>query len=71
MKQAQSKIMPELGRLAATMSSEEPLTFEEKLIVTDDLYTQCIRDFEVIYRPGEEPVNGRCPASACDEIIEK
>ena len=70
-KQAQSKIMPELGRLAATMSSEEPLTFEEKLIVTDDLYTQCIRDFEVIYHPGEEPVNRRCPASACDEIIEK
>ena len=39
MKQAQSKIMPELGRLAAMMSSKEPLTFEEKLIVTDDLYT--------------------------------
>lgn len=63
--------MSELERLAAMMSSKESLTFAEKLIVTDDLYTQCIHDFDIIYHPGEEPVNGCCPASACDEIIEK
>jgi hypothetical protein len=34
-----------------------------------DLYTLCIRNKDVFYRPGEEPVEGLCPV--CDEDIEQ
>lgn len=57
-KQALCKIMPELGRLAAIISSNEPLSFDEKVVVVNDLYTQCLHDFSVVYRPGEEPIEG-------------
>lgn len=50
-----SKVMPELGRLAATMSSNEPLQSNEKLAVIQDLYVHGNRDFDVVYRPGEYP----------------
>ncbi|KAE8396778.1 hypothetical protein BDV37DRAFT_289999, partial [Aspergillus pseudonomiae] len=64
-KQALCKLMPELGRLAAVMSSNEPLSFDEKASVVKDLFTQCLRDFDVVYRPGEEPVEKRCPVASC------
>lgn len=69
-KQAQCKLMPELGRLAAIMSSNEPLSFDEKVVVVNDLYTQCLRDFDVVYRPGEEPVEGQCPVTGCGKSLE-
>ncbi|KAE8357142.1 hypothetical protein BDV27DRAFT_151554 [Aspergillus caelatus] len=56
--QAQCKVMPELGHLAAIMSCCE------------DLYTQCLRDFDVVYRPGEEPVEGLCPVASCSHSLE-
>ncbi|KAF7134197.1 hypothetical protein CNMCM5793_005925 [Aspergillus hiratsukae] len=69
-KQAQCKLMPELGRLAAVMSSNESLSFDEKVVVVKDLYTQCLRDFDVVYCPGEEPVEGRCPVKSCGKSLE-
>ena len=69
-KQTLCKLMPELGRLAAIISSNEPLSFDEKVVVVNDLYTQCLRDFSVVYRPGEEPIEGRCPATSCRESLE-
>lgn len=69
-KQAQCKVMPELGRLAAIMSSNVPLSFDEKAVVVRDLYTQCLRDFDVVYRPGEEPVEGLCPVASCSHSLE-
>ncbi|KAB8242334.1 hypothetical protein BDV35DRAFT_396899 [Aspergillus flavus] len=68
-KQALCKLMPELGRLAAIMSSNEPLSFHEKASVVRDLYTQCLREFSVVYRPGEEPVKGRCPVTSCNKDL--
>lgn len=68
-KQAQCNLMPELGRLAAVMSSKESLSFDEKVVVVKDLYTQCLRDFDVVYRPGEEPVEGRCPVKSCGKYL--
>ena len=62
--------MPELGCLAAIISSNEPLSFDEKVVVVNDPYTQCLRDFSVVYRPGEEPIEGRCPATSCRESVE-
>ncbi|KAE8380696.1 hypothetical protein BDV26DRAFT_302608 [Aspergillus bertholletiae] len=69
-KQAQYKVMPELDRLADIMSSNVPLLFNEKAVVVRDLYTQCLRDFDVVYRPGEEPVEGRCPVASCGHSLE-
>ncbi|KAK6810460.1 hypothetical protein RU639_013781 [Aspergillus parasiticus] len=69
-KQALCKLMPELGRLAAVMSSNEPLSFDEKASVVKDLFTQCLRDFDVVYRPGEEPVEKRCPVASCRKLLE-
>lgn len=50
--------MPELGCLAAVMLLKESLLFDKKVVVVKDLYTQCLRDFDVVYHPGEEPVKG-------------
>ncbi|PYH76431.1 hypothetical protein BO82DRAFT_347115 [Aspergillus uvarum CBS 121591] len=69
-KQVLCKLMPELGRLAAIISSNAPLSFDEKASVVRDLYTQCLRDFTVVYRPGEEPVQGRCPVASCGLWLE-
>ncbi|KAH8431348.1 uncharacterized protein LDX57_009006 [Aspergillus melleus] len=69
-KQALCKLMPELGRLAAIMSTNKPLSFHEKASVVRDLYTQCLRDFSVVYRPGEEPVKGRCPVTSCNKDLD-
>jgi hypothetical protein len=69
-KRAQCNLMPELGRMAAVMSSKESLSFDEKVVVVKDLYTQCLRDFDVVYRPGEEPVEGRCPVKSCGKSLE-
>jgi hypothetical protein len=61
--------MPELGRLVKRMSSDEPLTFEEKLEVTKDMHAHYMRDFDVIYLPGGEPVDGCCPVSTCGKSM--
>lgn len=60
-----AKVMPELGRLAAVMSSNHQLEFDAKLTAIQDLCTHGGRDFDVVYRPGEYPVEGTCPAPGC------
>lgn len=50
--------MPELGCLAAIISSNESLLFDEKAVVVNDLYTQCLCNFDVVYHLGEEPIRG-------------
>jgi hypothetical protein len=62
--------MSKLGCLAAIMSFNVSLSFDEKAVVVRDLYTQCLRDFDVVYRPGEEPVEGRCPVASCGYLLE-
>ncbi|PYH76412.1 hypothetical protein BO82DRAFT_321834 [Aspergillus uvarum CBS 121591] len=69
-KQVLCKLMPELGRLAAVISSNAPLSFDEKASVVRDLYTQCLRDFAVVYRPKEEPIHGCCPVASCGVLLE-
>lgn len=58
-------IMPEIGRLAAVMSSTDPMSFDEKLLFMKDLQKQYSRDYDVIYLPNEAPVNGKCPVASC------
>ncbi|KAB8067815.1 hypothetical protein BDV29DRAFT_199846 [Aspergillus leporis] len=65
-------IMPELGCLAATLSSTKPLSFDQKLLFAEQLLTQCRRDYDVIYLPNEAPADdGRCPVGDCREDIQK
>ncbi|KAJ5456181.1 hypothetical protein N7530_011455 [Penicillium desertorum] len=62
-------IMPEIGRLAAIMSSTDPMSFDEKLLFMKDLQKQCSRNYDVIYLPNEAPVNGKCPVASCQEDV--
>lgn len=64
-------IMPELGRLVTVMSSDEPLEFEAKRAVVEDLVIHCQRDYDVVYLPGQEPVEGRCPAHGCGKVMQE
>jgi hypothetical protein len=65
-------IMPELGSLAAALSSSEPLSFDERLLFAEQLLTQCRRDYDVIYLPGEAPTDdGKCPVDDCQADIQK
>lgn len=64
-------IMPELPCIAATMSSTEPLSFDERLLFAKRLLTQCHRDYDVMYLPNESPVDGKCPVTTCRENTEK
>ena len=65
-------IMPELGCIAETLSSAEPLSFEEKLLFARHLLTQCRRDYDVIFLPNEAPTDdGLCPVNDCRTDIQK
>ncbi|KAJ5268057.1 hypothetical protein N7524_006097 [Penicillium chrysogenum] len=61
----QMLIMPEVARIATAMSSTKELSFDEKLLFVEDLQTQCLRDFDVVYLPNESPVHGLCPVKGC------
>ena len=49
--------MPELECLAATLSSTEPLSFDEILLFAGQLLTQCCCDYDFIYLPNEAPAD--------------
>ncbi|KAJ5139397.1 uncharacterized protein N7515_004245 [Penicillium bovifimosum] len=63
-------IMPEIGRLAAIMSSTEPMSFDEKLLFMKDLQKQCSREYDIIYLPNEAPIHGKCPIESCQEDVD-
>ena len=67
----QMLIMPEIARIATAMSSNKELSFDEKLLFVEDLQTQCLRDFDVVYLPNESPVQGLCPVKGCQINIER
>ena len=69
-KQIQYKIIPELGCLAAIILSNIFLSFDEKTVVVRDLYTQYLRNFDMVYYPGEEPVENRCPVASYSYLLE-
>ncbi|CAI7606767.1 unnamed protein product [Penicillium viridicatum] len=68
---AQSLIMPEVGRIATAVALTTELSFKEKLPFVQDLQTQCSRDFDVVYLPNEEPIEGLCPSKHCQVNIER
>lgn len=60
-------IMPEMGYIAEALSSAEPLTHDQKLLFGSQLLTQCRRNYDVVYLPGESPINGHCPVDTCQD----
>ena len=63
--QALFRVMPERGRLADMITSNEPRTRAQRLSAVQDILSLCTRNFEVMYRPAEEPVDGACPVCRC------
>jgi hypothetical protein len=61
--------MPEVARIAMTMSRIKELSFDEKLLFVQDLQAQCARDFDVVYLPNETPIQEVCPAKGCQLSI--
>ena len=64
-------IMPERSRLAKAMASDKPLTEEEMRQAMKDLFALCTRDLTILYRPGEEPVDGACPVKHCGKDMKE
>ncbi|KAH0543790.1 hypothetical protein FGG08_001972 [Glutinoglossum americanum] len=58
-------VLPERDRLSTMMASDKPLTEGEMRQAMRDLHSLCVRDYTVLYRPGEEPVDGACPVKYC------
>jgi hypothetical protein len=62
---AQALIMPEIARIARSMSCTEELSFDEMLLFVQDIQMHCERNFDVIYLPNQSPVQGFCPVKGC------
>jgi hypothetical protein len=63
--QALFRVLPERARLADRIKSNEPRTRTQRLSAVEDLLSRCMRNFDVIYRPAEELVDGACPVCRC------
>lgn len=57
--------MPERKRLCTMIEGLVEYTEEQRLSIVEDLITIASKNLEDIYRPGEEPVDGRCPVEGC------
>ena len=66
-----SKIWPGRGRLTTTMTSDRVASDRERRQAVEDLLLLATQQFEVLYRPGESPINGRCPVEACGREMER
>lgn len=53
--------MPERARLAELIASDEVATRDQTLLAVEDLLSLCRSNFEVMYRPGDEPIDQSCP----------
>ena len=60
-----ARVMPERGRLAKTMISDQIVSEKERKDAIRDLCSLASLDCTTVYRPGEEPVQGMCPLESC------
>jgi hypothetical protein len=58
-------LIPERGRLAQSMASDEPLSPAAMWRAMGDLHSLCTQDLTVLYLPGSEPREGACPVKCC------
>jgi hypothetical protein len=61
--------MPELGRLAMWMASDDPLPPTEMWQAIRDLHLLLVQDPTVLYLPGRKPVQGACPVTGCEDDL--
>ena len=58
--------------LAQHVRSEVTCLFlDEQTSVATLLVALCMRDYQVVYRPGEEPADGLCPVQECRLEVER
>ncbi|KAL4746587.1 hypothetical protein BDW72DRAFT_197529 [Aspergillus terricola var. indicus] len=60
------KAQPERQRIAELMPSDKSVSYQEMLSAVESLLIYCTKDYDVFYRPGEEPLDGSCPVCGCD-----
>ncbi|RHZ51559.1 uncharacterized protein CDV56_105238 [Aspergillus thermomutatus] len=60
------KAQPERQHLAEMIPSDKLLSYQEMLSAVESLLSLCTKDYNVFYRPGQEPLNGRCPVGDCN-----
>ena len=65
-----SRIIPEYGRLTKMILSDKVISKQEREQAITDLYSFITRDYTALYRPGEEPIDGVCPAESCCRKME-
>ncbi|KAK2051913.1 hypothetical protein LY76DRAFT_673081, partial [Colletotrichum caudatum] len=61
-------LVPERKRIAELASLAGGLTESQLREAEQAIYNLCVKDLTVPYRPGEEPVDGKCPV--CDKDME-
>ena len=62
--------MPERDRLADSLFKPSHVR-EGRQILADLLHLARVKNSESFYRPGEEPVNGKCPFNDCKQTIDQ
>jgi len=60
-----SRLMPERGRLAKTMTSDKTTTEQERKQCIEDLCSLISQDCTALHLPGEKSVDGICPIKGC------
>jgi len=58
-------LIPERGRLALGMASDDPISPAAMWRAMEDLHSLCTRNFTVLYLPGNEPREDACPVKCC------
>ncbi len=66
-----SRIMPERGRLAHAMISDQIISNEQRKRVIEDLCSLASRDCTTVYLPDEWPIHGMCPAQGCGVTMQR
>jgi len=62
-------LMPARDRIANAMLLTQELRSEEGQATLRDIYSLCIDDNRVAYRPDERPIDGVCPCKGCLKIM--
>lgn len=66
-----ARVMPERGRLAKTMISDQVVSETERKDAIKDLCSLASLDYTTVYRPGEEPAQGMCPVESCSRAMNR
>jgi len=62
-------LMPARDRIANAMLLTQELRSEEGQATLRDIYSLCIDDNRVAYRPDERPIDGVCPCKGCLKVM--